>query len=135
MRSVLARASPRAIGGGRAVAGFLLSGFVMALLGAILPVWGYHRDPPAFVAVGNYFLSLAVGLGASPALAWRLLARRRLSFVLVLGCSVCCAALAYLALVSPPAPAWWRMAGLVVLGLGAGPVSYTHLTLPTNREV
>jgi len=92
----------------------------MALLGAILPVWGYHRDPPAFVAVGNYFLSLAVGLGASPALAWRLLARRRLSFVLVLGCSVCCAALAYLALVSPPAPAWWRMAGLVVLGLGAG---------------
>ena len=50
----------------------------MALLGAILPVWGYHRDPPAFVAVGNYFLSLAVGLAASPAVAWRLLGRRLL---------------------------------------------------------
>jgi MFS transporter, FHS family, glucose/mannose:H+ symporter len=120
MGSLLAGPGPGTPGGGRALAGFLVSGFVMALLGAILPVWGYHRDPPAFVAVGNYFLSLAVGLAASPALAWRLLGRRRLSFRLVFSCAVCCAALAYLALVSPPAPAWWRMAGLVVLGLGAG---------------
>jgi hypothetical protein len=92
----------------------------MALLGAILPVWGYHRDPPAFVAVGNYFLSLAAGLGASPAAAWWLLGRRSLSFLLVFSCSLCFVALAYLALVSPPAPASWRMAGLVVLGLGGG---------------
>jgi MFS transporter, FHS family, glucose/mannose:H+ symporter len=120
MRSLLAGASLGTPGGGRALAGFLLSGFVMALLGAILPVWGYHRDPPAFVAVGNYFLSLAAGLAASPALAWRLLGRGRVSFLLVFSCSLCCAALAYLALVSPPAPAWWRMAGLVILGLGAG---------------
>ena len=35
-------------------------------------------------------------------------------------CSFSCAALAYLALVSPPAPAWWRAIGLVVLGTGAG---------------
>jgi len=120
MRNLLAGARLSTSGGGRALAGFLLSGFVMALLGAILPVWGYHRDPPAFVAVGNYFLSLAVGLAASPALAWRLLGQRRVSFLLVFSCLLCCAALAYLALVSPPAPAWWRMAGLVVLGLGAG---------------
>jgi fucose permease len=102
------------------LAGFLLSGFVMSLLGAVLPVWGYHRDPPAFVAVGNYFVSLAAGLLASPALAWRLLARHRLSFRLVFSCLLCCAALTFLALVSPPAPDWWRMAGLFVLGLGAG---------------
>ena len=47
--------------GGKALAGFLLSGFLLALLGAILPAWGYHRDPPDFTAVGNYFLSVAVG--------------------------------------------------------------------------
>ena len=119
MRSLLARAG-KGTGGSIALAGFLLSGFVMALLGAILPVWGYHRDPPAFVAIGNYFLSLAAGLAASPALAWRLLARRRLSFKLVFSCLLCCAALAFLALVSPPAPDWWRIAGLFFLGLGAG---------------
>ena len=92
----------------------------MALLGAILPAWGYYRDPPAFTAVGNYFLSLAVGLAVSSLVARRVLARRGLSFLLVLACSVSCAALAYLAVVSPPASEWWRMAGLLVLGVGAG---------------
>src|SRR4051812_22533401 len=45
-----------------ALPGFLLSGFLLALLGAILPAWEYHRDPADFTAVGNYFLSLAVGI-------------------------------------------------------------------------
>src|SRR5690348_14840911 len=44
-------AGPRSSGGGKALAGFLVSGFLMALLGAILPAWGYYRDPPAFTAV------------------------------------------------------------------------------------
>src|SRR6516225_594289 len=83
--------------GGKALSGFLLSGFLMALLGAILPAWGYHRDPPAFTAVGNYFLSLALGLVVSPLIARRLLARRGLSFLLVAACIVSCVALAYLA--------------------------------------
>ena len=92
----------------------------MALLGAILPAWGYHRDPPDFVAVGNYFLSLAVGLVASTALARRLLARRGLSFLLFFACALACGALAYLAVVPPPVLAWWRAAGLLVLGGAAG---------------
>ena len=62
--------------GGKALAGFLLSGFLLALLGAILPAWGYHRDPPDFIAVGNYFLSLAVGIVAASRLARRIMARR-----------------------------------------------------------
>ena len=61
--------------GGKALAGFLLSGFLLALLGAILPAWGYHRDPPDFTAVGNYFLSVAVGVvcggGLMPGGSWR----------------------------------------------------------------
>ena len=92
----------------------------MALLGAILPAWGYHRDPPAFTAVGNYFLSLALGLVVSPLIARRLLIRRGLSFLLVAACIVSCAALAYLAAASPPASEWWRVGGLFVLGMGAG---------------
>lgn len=92
----------------------------MALLGAILPAWGYHRDPPDFVAVGNYFLSLAVGLVASTALARPLLAWRGLSFLLVSACALACGALAYLSLIPPPAPSWWRVSGLLLLGAAAG---------------
>ncbi len=102
------------------MAGFLLSGFLLALLGAILPAWGYHRDPPDFTAVGNYFLALAMGLVAAAGLARRIMARRGLTFLLVFACALSCVALAYLALVSPPASPWWRVAGLLVLGVGAG---------------
>ncbi len=105
---------------GRALAGFLLSGFLLALLGAILPAWGYHRDPPDFIAVGNYFLSVAVGLAAAIPMARRILERRGLRFLLVFACLLACAALLYLALVPPPLSSWWRVAGLLVLGLSAG---------------
>jgi hypothetical protein len=108
----------RASGG--ALAGFLLSGFLLALLGAILPAWGYHRDPPDFLAVGNYFLSLAVGLVAATVYAQRLLARRGLNFLLVFACVLACLALAYLALVGPPLSSWWRVGGLLGLGFAAG---------------
>jgi len=108
---------------GKALAGFLLSGFLLALLGAILPAWGYHRDPPQFAAVGNYFLSLAIGIVAASKIARLIMARRSPSFLLVFGCSLSCAALVYLALVGPPHSAWWRVAGMWVLGTGAGLVN------------
>jgi len=110
----------RTSGGGKALAGFLLSGFLLALLGAILPAWGYHRDPPDFIAVGNYFLSLATGIVSSSLIARRLMRRRGVSFLLVFACVLCCVSLAYLALVSPPSSEWWRVGGLLALGIGAG---------------
>jgi fucose permease len=106
--------------GGPALAGFLLSGFLLALLGAILPAWGYHRDPADFIAVGNYFLALAIGLVAATLFASRLMRSKGLHFVLVSACSLSCIALGYLALVCPPASSWYRVGGLAVLGVGAG---------------
>jgi FHS family glucose/mannose:H+ symporter-like MFS transporter len=102
------------------LAGFFLSGFLLALLGAILPAWGYHRDPLDFTAVGNYFLSLAVGLVAAGAIARRIMVRLGVAFVLVFSCVLSCMCLVYLALVSPPSSPWWRVAGLLGLGTGAG---------------
>jgi MFS family permease len=113
-------AAQSATGGDKALAGFLLSGFLLALLGAILPAWGYHRDPPDFVAVGNYFLSLAVGIVAGAVVGRRLVRQRGVRFLLVSACLSSCVSLVYLAMVSPPMPAWWRVAGLVALGAGAG---------------
>lgn len=119
MTAVPSRTS-RASAGGEALAGFCLSGFLLALLGAILPAWGYHRDPPDFVAVGNYFLSLAVGIMAASALARRIMERRGVAFLLVFSCALSSIALAYLALVPLPSSAWWRVGGLLFLGTGAG---------------
>jgi fucose permease len=103
----------------RALAGFLLSGFLLALLGAILPAWGYHREEE-FFAVGNYFLSLAVGIIAASRISRPIMRRRGLGFLLCFACGLCCVSLCYLALVSPPARAWLRDLGLLGLGVGAG---------------
>jgi FHS family glucose/mannose:H+ symporter-like MFS transporter len=110
----------RPSGGGRVLAGFLLSGFLMALLGAILPAWGYHRDPPQFIAVGNYFLSLAAGLVLAAVFSRPIMGRRGLTFQLVFACSLSCLALIFLAFVSPSVSTWLRAGGLLALGIGAG---------------
>jgi hypothetical protein len=108
--------------GGSILAGFLLSGFLLALLGGILPAWGYHRDPPEFVVAGHYFLSLAVGIIAATLIAESLRARKGLSVLLVAGCAISCAALLFLAAVpAPPSGSdWLRAGGLLALGAGAG---------------
>jgi MFS transporter, FHS family, glucose/mannose:H+ symporter len=104
----------------KALAGFLLSGFLFALLGALLPAWGYHRDPPEFVNVGNYFLSLAAGVIASNWLSPRILSRKGLRFELSLSSALGCAGLLSLALVPPAAHWFWRIPGLAVIGLAVG---------------
>jgi hypothetical protein len=103
-----------------ALPGFLLSGFLLALLGAILPAWEYHRDPADFIAVGNYFLSLAVGIVGATFFAQRLIRSRGVNFVLVLACAVSAISLAYLSMVYPPLPSWWRVGGMLLLGAGSG---------------
>lgn len=105
---------------GKALAGFLLSGFLFALLGAILPAWGYYRDPPEFITIGNCFLSLAVGVIAAHQLSAAILARKSLRFLLVFACGLGCAGLLSLALATPPAHWLWRMPGLAALGLAVG---------------
>src|SRR5580658_5041519 len=105
---------------GKALAGFLLSGFLFALLGALLPAWGYHRDPPEFIAIGNCFLSLAVGVIGAHQLSAAILARKSLRFLMVFACAVGCAGLLSLALAIPPVGWLWRMPGLAALGLAVG---------------
>ena len=103
-----------------ALSGFLVSGFLLALIGVILPAWDYHRDQASFVAAGNFFLSLAVGIVAAARFALPIMQRRGVSFLLVFSCGLSCLALLYLALVSPPLSDWFRVAGFLVLGAGAG---------------
>jgi fucose permease len=110
----------RPLGGGPALAGFLLSGFQLALLGAILPAWVNQFDPPQFVAVGNYFLSLALGIVVAALISRHVMGSRSLTFLLVFACGLSCLSLAFLAIFSPPASEWFRVVGLLGLGAGAG---------------
>src|ERR1019366_3572832 len=82
----------RAPGSGSALAGFFLSGFLLALLGAILPAWWYLREPD-FNAVGNCFLSVAIGIVAAARFARPIILRRGVSFLLVFACGLSCLAL------------------------------------------
>ncbi len=102
-----------------ALAGFSLSGFLAALLGVILPAWGFHLNFE-FLTAGHYFLSVTAGVALSTQLARRLHSRREVSAPLVVGCGLAFGALLFLAASAPPAPDYFRMIGLFVLGLALG---------------
>lgn len=91
----------------------------MSFLGAILPAWRYHLEA-GFTEAGNYFLSLALGFLLSTGSSHALLARKGPKFVLVLANALACGGFLVLAFASPPAPAIWRLMGLLWIGVGAG---------------
>jgi fucose permease len=103
----------------KAVIGFLLSGYLFALLGAILPAWE-TQQPFGFAAVGNYFFSLSVGVITASQVAPWVQRRGGLAFMLVFACVLACLSLMFLSLVPPPAPATWRMIGLLFMGIATG---------------
>lgn len=119
----------------RALAGFFLSGLLFSFLGAILPVWRYHWTQD-FTTVGNYFLSMNAGILASTAGAAYLHRKKSISVVLILGCSVACAAFLFLALTPAVPYPWWRMAGVFGVGCGAGLLNTAvfHAISPAYRH-
>ncbi|MBI4889722.1 MAG: MFS transporter [Acidobacteria bacterium] len=106
----------------RGISAMFYSGMLVALLGGILPVWRYHIDPN-FRVIGSYFLFQNLGILAAMALGGALLRKRGISFTLSVGCGLAAAALLLLAVFSPPASPFWRMAGLFLVGIGAGLVN------------
>jgi FHS family glucose/mannose:H+ symporter-like MFS transporter len=103
----------------RSMAAFLVSGILMSFLGAILPAWGYHLRA-SFTEVGDYFLVLAIGLLFSVGAADLQLPRRGLKFVMILASLLACGGFLFLAISSPPAPAAWRLWGVLCIGFSAG---------------
>lgn len=118
----------------RALAGFVVSGMLFSLLGGILPAWGYHLRPH-FSMVGNYFLVLTTGVLLAVLVARELLRRKGTGPTLIAGCSTAFVALLVLALTAPPVSEWWRLPGLLLLGLGAGLLNSAifHAITPAYR--
>jgi FHS family glucose/mannose:H+ symporter-like MFS transporter len=108
-----------AAGARKALAGFFVSGILLAFLGAILPSWGHHVSSD-YSTIAWYFVGLIAGLVGSVWISPPLLARRGIGWTLAFACGLSSAALVYLAFVSPPASPWWRVAGMALIGLAAG---------------
>src|SRR5882757_5906428 len=104
------------------LSGLMISGFLLALPGGLLPLWGYHIRPD-FGAAGNYFLALGAGVAAGGGLARRLARTTRLERVLSAGCFTGALALLLLSVAPPPAQVWYQMIAMLVTGAAAGIVN------------
>lgn len=103
----------------KALLGFFLTGILFSFLGAILPVWGYHRTNE-YVTVGTFFLSMNLGVLAGVSAAQKLLARKSIVFSLVLASALASGAFISLAAVPPQSSTLWRMAGVFLVGGAMG---------------
>ncbi len=102
-----------------ALAGFFISGVLLAFLGAILPSWGHHVQSDYWM-IGLYFVALIAGVLAAVRIAPPLMAKKGLGWTLTCACAAAAVALLYLGFFSPPFVAWWRFPGVLLIGLAAG---------------
>jgi FHS family glucose/mannose:H+ symporter-like MFS transporter len=102
------------------LAGLVVSGFLLALPGGLLPLWGFHIRPD-FGTAGNFFLALGLGVIGGGMLARRLLARRTsLARLLAAGYFSAAVAVLLLSVAAPPAQPWYEAIALFAAGLAAG---------------
>jgi fucose permease len=97
----------------------LTSGFLFAMLGALLPRWGYHITAD-YRTIGGYFISLALGVIAPTESAVGFIRKTTISNQMAAGCGLAAASLVLLAFIPLEAPPGWRMFGLLLVGISAG---------------
>jgi fucose permease len=116
--------------------GFLLSGVFVGLLGSLLVVWQYHIDTYPEV-VGMHFLVLNVGYLLGAVAAEWLLEKTSIRFVSLFACVVGFASLLALAFLAPPVWLWYRLLGLVFVGVAGGllTTSLLYAIEPFYREL
>ena len=100
----------------------LISGFLLALPGGLLPLWGYHVRPD-FGTAGNYFLALAAGMATTMLASRRLAPRLRADRLLTIGCVMASLAILMLTVAAPPAMLWFQMVAWLVTGAAAGTIN------------
>jgi len=106
----------------KALWGLLISGLLMALPGALLPVWRHHIDSN-YLLIGLYFLVQNLGVLLVPVWAKRLLNSKGMAACMSLACALAIGGLVLISLFSPPSE-WehWagRLGGLLLTGSAAG---------------
>ncbi len=103
----------------RILAPLAISGFLLALPGGLLPLWGYHIRPNFHVAA-FYFAVLGLGLTGGAGVALRVRDRWPVEKILAGGAFGAAVAVLLVAFAAPPAPLWYQMLALFLCGVGAG---------------
>ncbi len=106
-------------GARRGLWGFYIAGLLMASLGALLLAWRHHIEPDFFL-IGTYFLFQNLGIVAAHLVALPLLKKKGIAYGLSAGCLLAALGLLTLAGFAPPIHWAGRLAGLLILGAGAG---------------
>jgi fucose permease len=96
-----------------------ISGFLLALPGGLLPLWGFHIRPD-FGTAGNFFLALGAGVIGGGLIARRFARRISLERLLAAGYFSAAVALLLLAVAAPPSQPWYESIALFVTGIAAG---------------
>src|SRR5580704_14806655 len=99
--------------------GLVVSGFLLALPGGLLPLWGYHIHPDFGIA-GDYFLVLGAGVIGGGILGLRLARNIPLGRLLAAGYIFASISVLLLSIAAPPAELWYQMLALLVTGASAG---------------
>jgi predicted MFS family arabinose efflux permease len=108
----------------RILSGLAISGFLLALPGGLLPLWGYHVNAD-FGAASNCFLAMGAGLTAGSLLAIRLRAKYALQHQLAAGCFGGALVLLLLSFAQPAASAWYQASVLLLAGAASGVINTT----------
>ena len=121
--------------GRKALSGFFVSGLLFSFLGAILPVWGFHRESE-FSPISYYFLALGAGVLVAVRLGRVLLNRLSLQTILILSCLVASAGFGVLAWFTPVNELGGRLGGLGAIGLAVGLLNTAllHAITPVYRQ-
>ncbi len=98
---------------------FALSGFLLALLGAILPSWDYLVTE-RYSAAGWLFFALAFGVVTAGELGRRFLPKLQARILFLLGSALAALALIVLNLLPPPVRFPEQLAGWLTIGFAAG---------------
>ncbi|HYM10089.1 MAG TPA: hypothetical protein VEU62_05135 [Bryobacterales bacterium] len=114
--SPVSRPTPRPSVVRSAMGGFFLLGSLIALLGALLPVWSYyvHFD---LATTGSYFLAFNLGVFSAAMVARRILGKLGMQRLLVLACFLAGGTMLALAAILSPAG---LIAPLILLGFSTG---------------
>jgi FHS family glucose/mannose:H+ symporter-like MFS transporter len=99
--------------------GLVVSGFLLALPGGLLPLWGFHIRPD-FGTAGDFFLLLGLGVISGGAIAQRLVRDWPLERLLAAGHFIAALAILMVAVAAPPAPVWYQFLALFAAGTAAG---------------
>jgi fucose permease len=103
----------------RILAGLIVSGFLLALPGGLLPLWGFHIRPD-FGTAGNFFLVLGLGVIAGGISARRLARNLSMERLLATGYFSAAVAILLLSVAAPPAQTWYQSLTLFITGVAAG---------------